>query len=196
VTLHDSYCLAAGRINVEANKVFDFSSLWLGWLCGSPGWTVPLVYWRAHRVAAKCANRGKVKMLSLCILLFSGFALIRFAVSQWRAIWISSANQPLSDSLQLMAGIDAAAISPQDFGRLLSLCDQLSPELKTSSPWLNEVSLYYRAIAKLDQFSGSKVPSISVWAAREMQTCARYVAVVLDQNLAMNLDRRLAARAS
>jgi hypothetical protein len=35
-----------------------------------------------------------------------------------------------------------------------------------------------------------------VWAAREMQTCARYVAVVLDQNLAMNLDRRLAARAS
>jgi hypothetical protein len=29
-----------------------------------------------------------------------------------------------------------------------------------------------------------------------MQTCARYVAVVLDQNLAMNLDRRLAAQAN
>jgi hypothetical protein len=27
-----------------------------------------------------------------------------------------------------------------------------------------------------------------------MQICARYVAVVLDQNLAMNLDRRLAAQ--
>jgi len=135
-------------------------------------------------------------MLSLCILLFSGFALIRFAVSQWRAIWISSANQPLSDSLQLTAGIDVAAISPQDFGRLLSLCDQLSPELKESSPWLNEVSLYYRAIAKLEQISAAKLPIISTWASREMQTCARYVAVVLDQNLAMNLDRRLAARAS
>jgi hypothetical protein len=134
-------------------------------------------------------------MLSLCILLFSGFALMRFAVSQWRAIWISSANQPVSDSLQLTAGIDAATVGAEDFGRLMNLCDQLSPELKKSSPWLSEVSVYYRAIARLEQVSRVKVPSISTWASREMQTCARYVAVVLDQNLAMSLDRRLAARA-
>jgi hypothetical protein len=96
----------------------------------------------------------------------------------------------------LTAGIDAAAIGAGDFGRLLNLCDQLSPELKQSTPWLNEVSVYYRAIAKLEQVSKATVPSISKWAAREMQTCARYVAVVLDQNLAMSLDRRLAARAN
>ena len=134
-------------------------------------------------------------MLSLCILLFSGFALMRFAVSQWRAIWINSANQPVSDSLQLTAGIDAATIGAEDFGRLMNLCDQLSPELKKSSPWLSEVAVYYRAIARLEQVSRVKVPSISTWASREMQTCARYVAVVMDQNLAMSLDRRLAARA-
>jgi hypothetical protein len=131
-------------------------------------------------------------MLSLFILLFSGFALIRFAVSQWRAIWISSANQPLSDSLRLTAGIDAAAITGEDFGRLMNLCDQLSPELKKSTPWLSEVSTYYRAIARLQQVSKTTVPSLANWAACEMQSCARYVAVVLDQNLAMNLDRRLA----
>jgi hypothetical protein len=136
----------------------------------------------------------KANMLSLCILLFSGFALIRFAVSQWRAIWISSASQQLSDSLQLAAGIDATAIGAGDFGRLMNLCDELSPDLKKSSPWLNEVSLYYRAIAAIEQISRAKVPSIATWASREMQTCARYVAVVLDQNLAMNLDRRLAAQ--
>lgn len=133
-------------------------------------------------------------MLSLLILLFSGFALIRFAVSQWRAIWISSANQPLSDSLQLSAGIDAAAIGAGDFSRLMNLCDQLSPELKKNTPWLKEVSFYYRVVAKLQQLSGAKVPSISTWATQEMRTCARYVAVVLDQNLSMNLDRRLAAQ--
>ena len=149
-----------------------------------------------HRIAAKWGNRGTPEVLSLCILLFSGFALIRFALSQWRAIWISSANQPVSDSLQLTAGIDAAAIGAEDFGRLMSLCDQLSPELKKCSPWLSEVSLYYRVVARLEQLSNSKIPSISSWASREMQTCARYVAVVLDQNLAMNLDRRLAARAN
>jgi hypothetical protein len=135
-------------------------------------------------------------MVSLFILVLSSFALVRFAVSQWRAIWISSANQPVSDSLQLTAGIDAEAIGAWDFGRLMNLCDQLSPELKQSSPWLNEVSIYYRAIAKVERVSKAKIPSISEWAAREMQTCARYVAVVLDQSLAMSLDRRLAARAN
>jgi hypothetical protein len=135
-------------------------------------------------------------MLSLFILLFSGFALVRFAVSQWRAIWISSANQPLSESLQLTAGIDTAAIGAEDFGHLLNLCDQLSPDLKKSSPWLSEVSTYYRAIAKLQQVSKSALPGLANWASREMQTCARYVAVVLDQNLAMNLDRRLATQAN
>jgi hypothetical protein len=135
-------------------------------------------------------------MLSLFILLFSGFALIRFAVSQWRAIWISAANQPLSDSLQLSAGIDGAAIAGEDFGRLMNLCDQLSPDLKKSSPWLTEVSTYYRAISRVQKFSKTMVPSLANWAAAEMQTCARYVAVVLDQNLAMNLDRRLATQAN
>jgi hypothetical protein len=133
-------------------------------------------------------------MLSLFILLFSGFALIRFAVSQWRAIWISSANQPLSESLQLTAGIDAESIAGEDFGRLMNLCDQLSPDLKKSSPWLSEVSTYYRAISWLQQLSKTTVPSVANWASREMETCARYVAVVLDQNLAMNLDRRLATQ--
>lgn len=147
-------------------------------------------------MAAKCRSCERQEMLSLFILVFSGFALIRFAVSQWRAIWISAANQPVSDSLQLTAGIDAAAIGAGDFGRLMNLCDRLSPELKKSSPWLSEVSMYYRAIARLEQVSKAKVPSISTWASREMQTCARYVAVLLDQNLAMSLDRRLAARAN
>ena len=135
-------------------------------------------------------------MFSLFILVFSSIALVRFAVSQWRAIWIASASQPLSDSLQLAAGIDPATIAGGDFARLLSLCDQLSPELKSSTPWLGEVSLYYRAMAAVEHACGPKLPRIAGWAAREMQTCARYVAVVLDQNLAMNLDRQLAARTS
>jgi hypothetical protein len=135
-------------------------------------------------------------MFSLLILAFSGFALIRFAVSQWRTIWISSANQPVSDSLQLVAGIDTTTIGPGDFGRLMILCDQLTPDLKQKTPWLSEISMYYRAIARLQQASMVKLPSISSWALGEMETCARYVAVALDQNLAMNMDRRLAARAN
>ncbi len=135
-------------------------------------------------------------MLPFFILAFSLLALVKFGVAQWRAIWMSTASQPLSGSLQHAAGIDDAAIGAQDFGKLLDLCDRLSPGLKKTSPWLKEVSLYHRLVGKLDHAFGRKFPAISAWANGEMQTCCRYAAVVLDQNLSMNMDRQFAARAS
>ncbi len=135
-------------------------------------------------------------MVALFILVFSVVALLKFAIWQWRAIWLSTANQPLSESLQLTAGIDGATIGAQDFSTLLDLCDRLSPGLRKTSPWLKEVSFYHRVVAKLDRVFGRKFPSISTWANREMQTCSRYAAVVLDQSLSMKMDRQFAARAS
>jgi len=133
-------------------------------------------------------------MISFLILVFACLALGQFAISQWRTIWITAANQPISDSLRVTAGVEDAAIEAKDFGSLLDLCDHLSPGLRMKTPWLKEVSLYYRVVARLELLSKLKLPSLSSWAGREMKICSRYVAVVLDQNLAMNLDRRLAAR--
>ena len=128
-------------------------------------------------------------MIPVFILGFSLFALAKFGVAQWRLILLSAADYHLSESLQFSTGIDGAAIGPKDFGKLNSFCDGLSPEMKKTSSWLKEVSAYYRIIALVE-----KLPSLSSWANREMQLCSRYAAVVLDQSLAMNLDRRLAAR--
>jgi len=133
-------------------------------------------------------------MVSILILAFAAFALVKFGISQWRAIWITTANQPLSDSLQVAAGIDGAAIGAGDFGTLLHLCNELSPDLK--SPWLREVSVYYRLTEKLEHAFRVKLPAISAWAKGEMQICSRYVAVVLDQNLSMNMDRQFATRSN
>ena len=133
-------------------------------------------------------------MVSIFILAFSGFALVKFGIAQWRAIWIMTANQPLSDSLHLAAGIDGAAITAGDFGTLMHLCNELSPDLKKKSPWLREVSVYYRAVQKLEHAFRVKFPGVSTWAKGEMQICSRYVAVVLDQSLSMSLDRQFAAR--
>ena len=135
-------------------------------------------------------------MVSLFILVFALTAVVRFGISQWRAIWISTANQPLSESLQLTAGIEAASIGAGDFGTLLDLCNELSPGLRKSSPWLKEVSLYYRVVAAFERAFRMKLPSLSKWANGEMQICSRYVAVALDQSIAMNLDRQFAARAN
>jgi hypothetical protein len=135
-------------------------------------------------------------MVAFLILVFSVVALFKFAIWQWRAIWMSTASQPLSGSLQLAAGIDGASVGAQDFSTLMDLCDRLSPGLKKNSPWLREVSFYHRVIAKLDHAFGRMLPSLSTWANGEMRTCSLYAAVVLDQSLSVNKDRQLAARAT
>ncbi len=135
-------------------------------------------------------------MVSVFILVFAGFALVKFGISQWRAIWITTASQPLSDSLQLTAGIDGAHVGAGDFSTLMNLCNELSPDLKRKSPWLREVSFYYRGVEKLERAFRLKLPAISTWAKSEMQICSRYVAVVLDQSLSVNLDRQFATRSN
>src|SRR5438309_11573087 len=133
-------------------------------------------------------------MVAVFILVFACFALVKFGVEQWRAIWITTASQPLSDSVQLTAGIDCAAISGGDCHTLMNLCDEMSPDLKKKSPWLREVPVYYRVVEKLDHAFRVKLPAISAWAKGEMKICSRYVAVVLDQNLSMSMDRQFATR--
>jgi hypothetical protein len=135
-------------------------------------------------------------MVSIFILAFAGFALVKFGIAQWRAIWITTANQPLSESLQLTAGIDVAHVGAGDFNTLLNLCNELSPDLKKKSPWLREVSVYYRVVEKLEHAFRVKLPAFSAWAKNEMLICSRYVAVVLDQSLSMRMDRHFATRAN
>ena len=132
------------------------------------------------------------EMISVFILGFSLFALVRFGVSQWRGLWVSVATQHVSDSLPLSTGMEDSAIGPRDFGTLKGFCDRLSPEFKRSSSWLREVAIYYRVVAGFNKIL--RLPSLSAWANREMQLCSRYAAVVLDQNLSMHLDRQLASR--
>ena len=133
-------------------------------------------------------------MTAALILAFSILALIQFAVSQWRMIWLTTANQPLSDSLRAATGVDAEAIGPNDFGKLLGLCDEISPRLQKATPWLREVKGYYSVVARLERVCRSIQPAVAGWAASEMKVCSRYVAVILDQNLSLDLDERAAVR--
>jgi hypothetical protein len=133
-------------------------------------------------------------MMAVLILAVSVVALVKFAISQWRMIWLTTANQPLSDSLRAATGIDAESIGANDFGTLLGLCDELSPGIKQGTPWLREVKGYYRVLAKVEKACRSIQPALASWAAREMKTCSRFVAVILDQNLSIDLDRRAAVR--
>src|SRR5439155_1837152 len=107
-------------------------------------------------------------MVSIFILVFAVTALVRFGISQWRAIWISAAHQQLSDSLQLTAGIDGAAIGAADFRTLVQRCRQVFRDFLQARPCLREVSAYYRAMTAFEQLFRVKVPSISSLANGEM----------------------------
>jgi len=135
-------------------------------------------------------------MFSVLILAASAMALIHFAVAQWRAIWISAANQSVSEALRSETGLDADTIRDTDFPRLVSLYDKVCPDKKTSAPWLKEIALYYKIVAALHEISQKVLPSLSNWAETEMRTCSRYVAVVIDQHLSLSMDRLAAVRSS
>jgi hypothetical protein len=132
-------------------------------------------------------------MIAVLILAFSLLALVQFAISQCRMIWLTTANQPLSDFLHAATGIEAASIGPNDFGKLVGLCE-LSPRLKKGTPWLRELRSYYRMVQRLELVCRSMQPAISAWASGEMKTCSRYVAVLLDQTVSLDLDERRAVR--
>jgi len=133
-------------------------------------------------------------MVSIVILVLSATALVRFAIHQWRAIWIAAANQPISVSLQTVTGIEPEAIHADNFGSLLSACDQVSAAQKLSAPWLQGIMRYYSAMSLLERTCKKLLPFLSQWAESERTICSRYVAVILDQHLSMDLDRRAAVR--
>ena len=135
-------------------------------------------------------------MISVLILGLSAVALVHFAVAQWRAIWISAANQSVSEALQSETGLDADMVRDTDFPRLVKLYNEVCPDKRTSAPWLKEVAVYYRAIRALHEASQKVLPSLSNWAEGEMRICSRYVAVVIDQHLAINMDRLATVRSS
>ncbi len=124
-----------------------------------------------------------LQMVSSLILVMAILGLAHFAVLQWRAIWVTAADHRLSQSFSAMTAVDERAIGASDFDRLLDLCDQFCPTLRNSSPWLGEVSRYYRIVGILEKASRSTLPALAPWLQQEMERCSRYVAFLLDQRL-------------
>jgi hypothetical protein len=121
-------------------------------------------------------------MIAAILFMVSLVALIQFGLHYWRAIISGIATQPISDRIRTAAGITAPQIVAQDFHNILSLHD-LSPDLRGPNGSFLGVRAYYSAVKKL----GSLIPTMASWANAEMLTCARYVAVLVDQHLERNM---------
>ena len=121
-------------------------------------------------------------MIAAILFTISMAALGQFAVYYWRAVVTSVASQPLSDRVKAAAGLATESVGATDFDAVMTLHD-LTPGLKDHVGGLSLVRAYYRVIEALGHLAEAKVPSVAAWAQREMATCSRYVAVLLDQRL-------------
>jgi hypothetical protein len=132
-------------------------------------------------------SEGKLTldMFSVLILIVSVATLGQFAVFSWRARLVSVAAQPLSEEMQVAIGTTANALNPKDFDTVASL-HEICPALKEANRELWLVRAYFQALRAVHRLCGEQAAALASWSDREMGTCARYMAVVMDLRLQHN----------
>ena len=130
-------------------------------------------------------------VLSAFILVFAVAALANFAVSYIRALMLTIASEPLSDKMR--QACDKASMPLGDFETVLAL-NGMCPELDRKGKSIGLVRAYYRVLAGAKYLLGRALPSFSLWADHEMETCTRYVAVLVDRRLRSNFDYAASVR--
>ena len=130
----------------------------------------------------KMGTKG-MAVVSALILVFALAALVNFAVSYVRALMLTIASEPLSDRVRQACGNASAPLS--DFDAVLAL-NEMCPELNRKGKSIGLVRVYYRVLAGSKSLLGRALPSFSLWADHEMETCTRYVAVLVDRRLRSN----------
>ena len=121
-------------------------------------------------------------MIAAVLFTVSIVAFAQFGVYYWRATIAGVASHAISERIRVAAGISAATVGAHDFHNVLILKD-LAPDLRGPGGNFRALRVYYAAVEKL----GSIVPALANWSNAEMATCARYVAVLMDQHLERNL---------
>ena len=121
-------------------------------------------------------------MIAAILFTVSMVALIQFWVYYWRAVIAGVASKTVSERIRVAAGLSTSSIGAQDFHNILILND-LSPVLQGPVGSFRTIRAYYSVVKTL----GSIVPAMASWSKAEMATCARYVAVLMDQHLERNM---------
>lgn len=120
-------------------------------------------------------------MISALMLIAAAIGLAQFGVSYWRSMLASMAAQPLSERFRAASGLAYGTPASGDFNAILSL-HRLTPGLDNQPSRLRGLQVYYSLVDSL-----RKLPALNQWAQSEMATCARYLAVLVDQRLSNNL---------
>jgi hypothetical protein len=125
-------------------------------------------------------------MIAALICVISLVTLIQFAISQWRAIWLTIAAQPLSKSFESATGIPDNLIGADHFEWLVRVSQQKFPSPQAGHSWLTAVGVYRKGLYVFLRLTGGRFPVASNWINRELTECSKYAAAMLDRRLMCN----------
>jgi len=125
-----------------------------------------------------------VNMIAALIFVISVAALGQFAMFSWRAAFLTVASREMSLETRAAMGAAAAAVDSGDLAGA-SKWLELSPNLSGEDRRLWTIKLYYVALRAIGGLSRMLVPA-SEWSQREMISCARYAAIVVEERLQRN----------
>ena len=126
-------------------------------------------------------------MIAAFIVVVSFGMLIQFAITSWRSVWLSVAQQRPSNYMEIATGIPRENIDAAHFDLLARTADNLCPATGEADSKLGQVRVYYRMIRMVEGMCAKGAPSIASWAKKELVACSRYAAAVLDERLNANL---------
>jgi hypothetical protein len=125
-----------------------------------------------------------VNMIAALIFVISVAALGQFALFSWRAAFLTVASREMSLETRAAMGAAASAVDSGDLAGA-SKWLELSPNLAGEDRRLWTIKLYYVALRAIGGLSRMMVPA-SEWSQREMVSCARYAAIVVEERLQRN----------
>src|SRR5713226_5139643 len=89
-------------------------------------------------------------------------------------------------AISAAAGLASPSVGAADFETVISLHD-VTPGLEGASSALRVVRAYYDVVELIGRLAKWGFPVLAAWSEREMTTCSRYVAVLVDRRLERNL---------
>jgi hypothetical protein len=121
-------------------------------------------------------------MLATILVLVILFEFGQLELLYWRTKIAKISTHPISDRVRAAAGISSEVVSAHDLRSILGLHEH-APGLHGPGGNFRVLSSYYKVVEKL----GRLIPASAEWANAEMSICAKYAAVIVDQNLERNI---------
>jgi hypothetical protein len=128
-------------------------------------------------------------MVAALICIVSLAAMVQVFVSYCRAALSSAGKAEVSERVLGLAGLEGGSVAAGDFVRFIQLL-RLCAAYNADRMDVRAVDAYYRLLVVTGRACHALIPTATVWAERERESCSHFAAVVLDRCISSNRELR------